>query len=464
MSIRNKTVSPTFRTRIKELIPQLGENPAYWNLFGILMFGMREDETGKTLIPRELLAICEGNEYLVDDKNYVAKDFLLEFKLNVNATLEWSNWSYQDKRCRVVTIIEWSPEVLQAVQDERNKVWEGSGRVFLSDGVKWSEYRQRTIRVITYAEVMRRMEKAEVDTAKNLISYVNTLPVLTFNRLKKNLPYAEQVARQQSDADNQLDLLRAIEDEYKPFYQPTKHSIRIFPFSENICCLQRDVRKALIQGWTEFDLKSAQLAIAAKLWNLPEVSKYLEEGRSIWADLYTTFGIEKEKNPRAKDYFKEALYAVMYGASKTKVAQILSPLQQNAFDLFISNYIIRIMWNAREEQLKRINLNKGMEDCYGRWLELKKESSCRSILAQVSQAMELLLLSGVVELAIQEKHTQSFTITLWQHDGFAVQFRREAQKEYWQKRITEVVADKAQELGVPTTLEVTKLAIKTKAS
>ncbi len=173
--------------------------------------------------------------------------------------------------------------------------------------------------------------------------------------------------------------------------------------------------------------------------------------------MYRIFGIDKKGNPQAKDYFKEALYAIMYGAAKTTVSLILSPLGEDALTTFKSHYVIQIMWNASREQLQKISQNGGMKDCFGRWLTRKKEMSCRSILAQVSQAMELLLLSGVVELAIQEKDTQSFKITLWQHDGFTIQFRRQTQKFYWIKRITEEVTDKVQELGVPTSLEVTDL-------
>lgn len=459
MNLYSRTVSPIFRETIKNLCPQLGENPAYWNFFYILHFGMREKKTGKVLIPRELIALCEGNKFLTNDKNYTAKKFLLAFKYDVNPTLEWSDWSYIDNKCRVVDHIEWSSEILQAVANERNEVWKTSGRVYVSDGEAWNEYRQQRIRELTYEETVRRMEFAEVEIAKKLLAYMNSLPVLTFSLLEKNMPHAKEIAKQQTSRDHQLDLLRQIEDEYKPFYKPTEKSVRIFPFSENICSLQRNVRKALVRGWTDFDLKSAQLAIAAKLWNLPDVMEYLEERNSIWNDLYKTFGLTKEQYPDAKDYFKEALYAVMYGATRGTVAEILSPLGKNAFYTFTSHYIIQITWNASREQLIQISRNGGMKDCFGRWLAVKKETSCRSILAQASQAMELLLLSGVVELAIQEKYTKSFKITLWQHDGFSVQFRRKAQQTYWIKRIMEAVTDRAEELGVPTSLEVTNLSL-----
>jgi hypothetical protein len=49
------------------------------------------------------------------------------------------------------------------------------------------------------------------------------------------------------------------------------------------------------------------------------------------------------------------------------------------------------------------------------------------------------------------KTTKDFQITLFQHDGFSVLFRREQEK--WMERIEEVAEEKARSMDFPTGLE-----------
>ncbi|HEV2339645.1 MAG TPA: hypothetical protein VGT05_02630 [Patescibacteria group bacterium] len=386
---------------------------------------------------------------MIENKNYRSIDFLIEFSRNVHH-FEWSDYSYIEGRCRVVKTCRWDAEVLEAIANERQGLWENTGRVYLRDGEPFTQYKQQQLRDLNYKEAMKQMSNAGVQSAKEIIAYMNNLPVRTFQEMMVNMPKAKAVALQQEDADNQLDLLRAIQDEYKPLYAPVKKSVRIYPFSENICYLQRDIRHALTKGWTEFDLKSCQLAIASKLWTIPEVEHYLKEGNSIWKDLFTTFGIEL--NDKTKEIFKRSLYAMMYGAGQKKIKEILSPIGDNSFNRFISHPIINFMWKARTEQFSKMSGNGGATDCYGRFLSLK-DFSHRSILAQLAQSMEMLLLADVIDLAIQNKSKRTFKIVLWQHDGFSVQFAQKESKQYWKNMIISTAQQTIDELGIPTCLE-----------
>jgi hypothetical protein len=75
-------------------------------------------------------------------------------------------------------------------------------------------------------------------------------------------------------------------------------------------------------------------------------------------------------------------------------------------------------------------------------------------MAQQAQAIEMHLLLPVITLA---KTTSDFQVTLWQHDGFSVNFTSQGRKERWIKKINEVVNSKINELGVITKLEWTSL-------
>jgi hypothetical protein len=58
------------------------------------------------------------------------------------------------------------------------------------------------------------------------------------------------------------------------------------------------------------------------------------------------------------------------------------------------------------------------------------------------------LILPIFDLALT---TDQFTIVLYQFDGVSIVFKRNP--EYWMKRISEVVEDKAKELDIITRLE-----------
>jgi hypothetical protein len=74
-----------------------------------------------------------------------------------------------------------------------------------------------------------------------------------------------------------------------------------------------------------------------------------------------------------------------------------------------------------------------------------------SVLAQLSQAMELYLLMPVLDLAYE---TDEFGIVLWQHDGMNVAFKNQGRKDRWMRKIQTAVNRRAAELSIPTRLEV----------
>ena len=73
------------------------------------------------------------------------------------------------------------------------------------------------------------------------------------------------------------------------------------------------------------------------------------------------------------------------------------------------------------------------------------------MLAQLSQAREMQLLLPAIDFA--EQRANDMRIVLWEHDGFSVHFRRDAQRNERTKRaLLKAVNDNCQKLGYPTTL------------
>jgi hypothetical protein len=326
--------------------------------------------------------------------------------------------------------------------------------------------------------------------ARRLLEYLNQQPPHRFTRMLRHLPEAivfveamtmerkrqaaelSDPARRQEALESaervhmrQLSLLRAMRDQPQPFYKPTARSVRIFSLNESMLRLNRDVRDIVTQDWTYFDLRSAQLAIFAHAWRVPDVQAFLEQDRSIWAELAIYLRTDLDGN--LKDACKHALYALIFGASRQTIAGAFCDegYPKVLARRFLQHPLVRAMLEARAAQHQRIRDAGGAENCFGQWIEIPLEwngkrrrnvPNERSVLAQLAQAWELRLLVPAINLAAQ---TKQFTITAWLHDGFYVDFRDEMRAPQWEHRLVDAVNRQAQALDILTKLECSRKVV-----
>jgi hypothetical protein len=450
MKILNRTVSKKFRGILANKYPNLGNDGSFWLFLSYLMFGMyREEESGRLLIPAEIVARIENKYTQWFNNNYIAWDFLERFSRYIQP-FKWSKWDSESRLVRVVTELTWDQEIFDAIQAERLKLWKNTGRVYISDGSEFTRNKQAIQRKREKLNALELLDQAGCKEAQELLDYMNNLPPNLFYNILQNIPKAIEAAKRlpPQSSDRQIDILHAVLDQYQPFYKPTSGSTRIYSFNENMLGLQRDVRKALTSGWSECDLKSAQLAICAKIWDVPPVQKFLKDGHNIWDSLFEYF--QFEKNEETKRLFKTALYTVMYGGRAKRIKNTLAPLGEDACSKFLTHPIIRAMWRARTEQLKLIRKNKGAMNYFGKSISTANFNP-KSVLAQLAQAYELALLYPALELAKKDKR---FQIVLWQHDGFSVHWLKKEDIENLKHNLKYVVEDKAEQLGIITKLEI----------
>lgn len=451
MKIAKRLVSKEFRNRLVAKFPNLKNKQSYWNFLGYLMFGTYRDESsGRLIISAEMIANLEGKSSDWMHNNYSAYPFLTKFSREIHP-FTWSDWSHEAGRARVITALTWDEDVTAAIAAERQGLWEETGKVYLNNGSKFTKKKQSQIRLEERLGAISLMSQAGCEEARQLLELMNNQPSNLFGmKILENISSAFDVAKALpvEKSERQIDILNAVISQYQPFYKPTAGSPRIFAYNENLLGLQREVRKALTKGWLECDLKSAQLAICAKTWEVVRAQKFLREGGNIWDSLFEHFQIEK--NESTKRIFKTGLYALMFGAQKKKMTEIFDPLGQDSLEKFLSHRIIKSMWRARRKQLSLIRKNKGAINYFGQFISLRNFSA-RSILSQLAQAYELALLYPVVKLA---KSDIRFKITLWQHDGFSLHIAKPEDKENLVFNLKYVVMAKAQELGIKTELEM----------
>ncbi len=460
-ALQRLTVSREFRDYIERKFPGLGKSPSYWALMAHLMFWTTKSEhEGKLMISQETLASLENKSHLVQTRNYSGIKFLQSFWNDVHK-FKVSEHRYTEGLVRVVEDFRWTPDIQMMLTKELNKLKdERKDRVYFMSGEKYSKKTTSFFNQmeIEQAKVICRMAKRN----KELLDYFNEMSSNRFTRMMHNAYYAHQeIMKLPLEAqERELKILTRLYDFAQPLYQPTKNSVRIFPFSDNVLALKREVRKAMMKDWMECDLKNAQFAIVAKVWGIPEVNEFLKSGQSIWKHLAEALGVELTSE--VKDALKhEFLYPVCFGQSKKNLyisvhEKIELELQiPNAFKTLFNLRLIQAVWKARAKRMEFIFQNFGVLTCFGDWLPLnpkvrKGEGSAVSLLAQEAQSYELKLLLPVLELAKQSN--DALVIACWQHDGFSA--IPKSNDRYWANALQMTVERQARDLGILTELEI----------
>lgn len=477
-----KLTTKEFRHIFKLLYPGLDLDPAYWRFMRYLIFGEKDTLTGFPVIDMFHVAKAEGKVALFRTTHcYVAIEFLIRFQRDVMSkeTFSWSDWSHKDKRARIAFVI-FPPEIVTLIEKERFDMTSLKDKVYFDTGNAMRSSLQKLELERIRQESLTYYEFA-IPEAKPLLTYMNNLPTNSFSKIiSSNFKAAFEKACQIEDhikMVSQVDILGTIREDLKPFYKPSERQCtdRIFPCNQSIPMLRRDIRKVLTKGWYEFDLANSQLAIVAKLWNVPLVKDFLTTNKSIWTTLFNHYELDLEdlkinnvdKYNALKSIFKTSLYSLVFGMSKPAlISEIDNDLKPYNFSKpgihFFKHSLMNALYIARETQIEKINREGEGKTIFGvtRKVYGDKKSNGKpskerlsfitSILAHQAQSVELYLLLPVVELA---STTKDFHITLWQHDGFSIHFNSTSRIDRWIPRILQVVQQKIDEQGILTHLE-----------
>jgi hypothetical protein len=248
-------------------------------------------------------------------------------------------------------------------------------------------------------------------------------------------------------------------------YIESHKTVRISPEGNCILSMPKAFRSAFYQGCIELDLKSCQLAVAAKQWDLPILTAFLANDGDIWQELA---GYINRDITEVKGDIKEFVYAAIYGMKKRNLVRKCEESFGNS-DL-MSHEMIKEVLDARDKHMNEIKRRGGAFNAFGEWIEtdfnefdgwdeddleelqLKAE---RSVLACINQSWEQMLMLSVFESIKKNKNLQ---LVAWIHDGCIVHIKKDRHRiDSFVKRIQKDLAAKAKELGFHTRLEVTYL-------
>ena len=469
-TFRDKTVTREFRLALAQALPGLRDNKPHWRFLSYLLFGTYTNDEGQLMLAREVVAAMEGK---VADQHYNALRFLDEFRASV---LDFEIEDYvlhfdkDQRRVRTLKSLTLPAEVDALVKAERRS--KGGDRVFMSTGNVCLRKHVSAARKADREEAKRRaLDKYIAPQTALLLGYMNSLSPNRFTSALRHLPEAMEAAEKLTDAENQLNLLHTIREHCQPFYIPAEATSRIFALGASINGLHHDLRAIMSQDWMTADLKSAQLAIVAKVWGIPELDEYLRSGRKIWSELTAQIGLPF--TPFGKKIVKDALYAAVYGAGEERmISDLASALKdtrlkgEQAFRDLKEHAVVKTLLSARKRQLAKIRSEKGGADAFGRVFTLQYRNvpgkpfqydNSRSILATVSQSYELLILMPILELALgQQFQSHGFTVVQWLHDGVSFDVHDKADVNDWMQRLAPLIKDQADSLGVNTELEFSR--------
>ncbi len=458
------TISKGFRELLIAELPGLQRNPAYWGLLGWTMFGRLTEYEG-VLVSQETLARLESKEHQVKNRNYSGVQFLEAFKRDVAPRMEWREFSYSEGKAREVTTLGLPDEVMRGLDAERaTPAHQLNDRVYLETGHKWSAARQKQQRDVDRTSAMQLLDNAGCEEARRLMAYLNSLPAHRFTKLLQHLDAAYDVAGQLENPmsrERAYRLLRHIADQPQPLYGPTGNgrTVRLFSSNESLCRLPRPVRRVLTHDWTSVDLRSAQLAIVGRLWDVPAVEDLLHSGTSVWHHLCEKLGIPFSED--TKKGVKQMVYALVFGSGKRKgsatdqAARHYFPEDSSIVTRFFQVPVVDALYHRREVEKERVIAAGGAKDAFGNWIALPADEygkpNARSVLASQAQSYELRLLWPVIEEAMT---TDQFDVTVYLFDGLCLAFKDTSKRERILGRLQGKVAAVSEELGMPTALVV----------
>jgi hypothetical protein len=460
----------------------------------------------RLVVSSAALAETLGQSKQLFQRNFCARDRLAHFENVTGISLDMGEWQYTEGKCRTVQP-QWSDALLATLEQtvpNHSAGGKPKQRYLLNGGLVTPARKRQHFRAkrAAVADIPHFMPM--VPEARRIMDYLNGLKSHRFKgvvdraaAMKRDVE--TQLASEQNDQQanklrRRLMTLDAIEADPVPVYAPSikGKTVRLFAQGLNLTLLESDDRKRLTCEWVECDLAMSQLAIIAKLWDVPEVDAFLRDGGKIWDYLMENIRIgernllefERHVYPHktaeqcrksVKKRLKKQLYALFYGRTDDQIIRKMNRephwRAHGIGEQFLALPLIAALVEGQARAVERIRQQGGVTDVFGRILPFVEASpqktaatadaskptrlskSLRSLLCQEAQAMELYIIFAAFKLAEQNRETGGFTITLFQHDGFCFVAHQRERTQDWIRRLEQCIKERGEEKGVYARLE-----------
>lgn len=498
-----KLVTTKFREEIQKEFPGV-KTEAHWQLLrtaffstyickqtGAVRFGAEEiarafDTTPGTHFQagnklKEFLAVLpEGTAslVLVKGKEWMKGEYISSFGMKEKLNEETGLIEFKSSYKRVGTGMQrrvqfnWSQKVKELLTTELNDKTPSSEKVYFVSGFKKNVNKERVGLKQTVEECLSAVAIINSPAAKYMAKYLNELPTNSFTKLNENADAAFQAVSQIDSEivrEQQLKILNAVLESPKPIYRPSKNgkTDRLFGYGANITNLKKEVRLSLTKDWIEFDLRSSQLAIVAKLWNIKELHDFLSDTtNSIWSNMYNYYGIINPISRKLlKDSLKERIYGIVFGESQDRIVNgkvVGDKVEDEGLDVelsrigivdggkkFVKHPLMKKLLKCRQGYMTSLIEGGYVKDAFDILHEVNRKNVL-SIMSRVAQSYEQMIIFSIFQLNYGNE--SDWTITLLQHDGVSIKFHDSEKKDAWIAKIVSHVNDVAKKWNIPTTL------------
>ena len=435
------------RQRFVDEYDEAAREAALMRLVQHLAFGAPSRMTDRITVPYELLAMIEGKAKEAHHKKYCGQRILDRY-LQHFPDATFNDHDYRAGLAREV-VSSGLPDYLQPGNPKHEDcVFFASGRDATTSAIQ----RQRRA-------TKARLRAAAADT------YDVTQQLLDQFARHRDTLYAHPMSRIQhayavahalpsaTKRDRSTAALARIELQPVQLLFAPPLSARAYDTSLSYQQLTKAVLQSLYQGYYELDLKSAQLATVAALWNITVIQEFLSDDQCIWTELARAYN--HPLTPPFKGALKQALYATIFGARRKTTDTILRDAN-TAPDPFNKHFIIRALHEARQRHVDGLSRNGTLT--IGNRSFNTNNHRIPSLLAIQAQYEEQKLLEPIFGLARNgEGRRQSMSILVYKFDGLIVQPREGVNQHTTIKKAQEQVAKTAAKRGIHTRLEATQI-------
>lgn len=469
-------VPRAFRELVLDTYPLLRTHPkakAYRGIVQYVLFATFLDNGSKELVlPCGVLAEIVGEN--IGSHRFNASLWIQDFSRNV-FPLHDLGYDFLDGKARTVRPLipdEIARAKSEMLKDSTDKVGFVSGLpISRRKRHQYSEQQEERLRSIA-EKYLRSRDPAH--PVSPLAEYLNNNHGCQLRIQKKNWPMVEASIHALPDSSGKekrvkedcIRLLYGLDGGQKLFYLGSSRSPRLSVIGTSIHLLPRKIRKLALSGrstW-ECDLKSSQLAVVAKQWDIPPLQEFLQSsldgGYSIWDELSRTAEVPLDI---CKPILKTTIYSTVFGMGEDKLAAQLAlgtekkhGIGQDAARRVLSHPLIREVLKKRRIQMRLIEENGGAEDAWGYWQYAPWDNKTNapdvpSALAYCVQSWEMRVMLSLLPVFKAEEQIHCLS---WLHDGVTLHLGNRTKTDEHLHKIRNAVNTVAWALSFATALDI----------
>ncbi|MCS4139578.1 hypothetical protein GGQ13_003033 [Salinibacter ruber] len=462
----------------------------------------REGDNVGIVIPHEKIFAAFGMAPSTGWHRGINSAMLLEiYRRKVDPGFRWTGWNDENGKARVTKshriphdIIQDAKELMLSPEDYDDWTYLVSGKS--ANSRRWT----RTLR-----EERRELIEANEpvieppEATRQIQDYLNSLPQQYFGhgahgnlrpkQLDKAIWTVADTINEEERRDQELRKLYWMRKFPQPLYLPCDRFPRLKADHHNqaMNLPSAVLRSTYTPRDYELDLSKAHLASyvpVAKREGLevPTLERYLDAnlegdtgllaGGDLWLDLASTLDLEGPQSAQRKAV--KRAYSAVYGSSRqnllyqiyTEYAKLTGTYLENFDPLepLLSHPLMEELLQTRDKLEAVITERGGLKDATGRFIPLSawdetkdQENRWRGCMAYVNASYEQEIMAPIFRQGFDERTRDGktrFRVWLYQADGATVRVHRDYAHSPQIERLQSAVAERAEELGVPTELEV----------